>query len=219
RGALPVDLAVSPDGQTIAIATAGNNRVHTASSGTLNSRDMDMCGPDGGGFPGEPTEPGPPKDPGSEDDDLGTPTSVAFAPNNDLVIFYPEVPALVVRRPFIESTTIVLPGPFGYDFGRALFHGHTAIGLSCDSRNPEGGEGGLVWDFAEFGTRRTQSLAGDLLQRAPFHWIGDMTDLGVLMDDVFANRMLGGEVTRSQKLSLGPWLDRIPAPVAVPSAD
>src|SRR5262249_49418089 len=33
------------------------------------------------------------------------------------------------------------------------------------------------------------------------------------------NRMSGGEVTRSQKLSLGPWLNRVPAPTAPPAQD
>jgi mono/diheme cytochrome c family protein len=215
-GALPIDLAISPNGQVIAVATAGNNLVRTASVGTLGSRDKDNCGPGGGGFPDDPFNPT-----SGQSDELGTPTSIAFTPNNDLAIFYPEVPALVVRKVIGDtgSTTIMLPGELGYDAGRQLFHGQTAIGLACASCHPEGRDDGLVWDFADFGTRRTQSLAGDLLARAPFHWVGDMDDLGVLMDDVFANRMAGGEVTRSQKLSLGPWLDRIPAPTPVPAAD
>jgi len=32
---------------------------------------------------------------------------------------------------------------------------------------------------------------------------------------VFTQRMAGGAATRSQRLSLGPWLDRIPAPAPV----
>ena len=211
-GALPVDLAVSPNGQQLAVATAGNDLVQVSSIGTINSRDMDQCPRSGGGAPGFPGGPGPQKG-----DELGTPTSVAYAPNNDLVIFYPQVPALVVRPggATTNSKTIVLPGEFGYDAGRALFHSQTAIGLSCASCHPEGREDGLVWEFAGFGRRRTQSLAGNIMSRGPFHWNGDMKDLGVLMDDVFANRMLGGEVNSSQKRSLGPWLDRIPAPAAI----
>ena len=210
-GALPVDLAVSPNGQQLAVATAGNKLVQVSNVGTINSRDTDQCSRTGGGIPGFPGT-------GSQtSDDLGTPTSVAYAPNNDLVIFYPEVPALVVRPggAQLNSKTIVLPGEFGYDAGRALFHGQTAIGLACASCHPEGREDGLVWEFAGFGRRRTQSLAGGILERGPYHWVGDMKDLGVLMDDVFANRMLGGEVNNSQKRSLGPWLDRIPAPAPV----
>jgi len=209
QGALPIDLAVSPNGQMVAVATAGDNMVRTTSVGTLGSRDQDKCG--GGGFPGDP------RNPGDAGDELGTPTSIAFAPNNDLVIYYPEVPALVVRKVATGggSNTIVLPGGFGYDSGRQLFHKQTALGLSCASCHPEGRDDGLVWNFEDIGTRRTQSLGGNLLARGPFHWVGDMDDLEVLMDDVFANRMAGGEVTNSQRRSLGPWLDRIPAPAPV----
>jgi mono/diheme cytochrome c family protein/DNA-binding beta-propeller fold protein YncE len=210
RGALPVDMAVSPNGQMIAVATAGNNKVQMASIGTTYSRDMDPCGRPGGVFA-----------PDSPSDELGAPTSIAFTPTNDLVIYYPEVPALVVRKVVggTSSSTIVLPGEIGYDAGRQLFHQATRIGLACASCHPEGGDDGRVWNFKDIGRRRTQNLAGNLLSRAPYHWAGDMTNLGVLMNDVFANRMLGGEVTDSQKLALGPWLDRIPARAPVSTAD
>ncbi len=39
------------------------------------------------------------------------------------------------------------------------------------------------------------------------------------MDDVFTSRMAGAVVSRSQHVSLGRWLDRVPAPVAPPAAD
>jgi DNA-binding beta-propeller fold protein YncE len=155
-------------------------------------------------------------DDGDDEDDaarLGPPTSVAFAPNGDLVIFYPEANALIVRTqagPLAHK--IALPGSRANDAGRNVFHAQTRIGLACASCHPEGREDGLVWNFAQFGPRRTQSLGGSLLERAPFHWIGDMRDLNHLMDDVFANRMSGGFLTQSQKTALGPWLDRIPAP-------
>lgn len=151
-----------------------------------------------------------------EDDDkerLGPPTSVAFAPSGDLVIYYPEAAKLVVRtQAGPVSRAIALPFKAANDPGRNVFHQQTRIGLACASCHPEGREDGLVWNFAQLGPRRTQSLAGDLLQRAPFHWEGDMTDLTVLMDDVFANRMSGGFLSDTEKQALGPWLGRIPAP-------
>lgn len=193
------------------------------------------------GEPGDPTDPRSPDDsvpvPGGvgsggdpgcckdddangecddDDDDherLGTPTSVAFAPNGDLVIFYPEAPALIVRTaggPI--SRRIQLPGSAGNDAGRNVFHGQTRIGLACASCHPEGRDDGLVWNFAQFGARRTQNLSGHILERAPYHWGGDMASLPVLMDDVFAQRMSGGVLTSTQKNALGPWLNRLPAP-------
>jgi mono/diheme cytochrome c family protein len=215
-GALPVDLAVSPNGQLVAVATAGDNIVRTTSIGTMNGRDDDKCGPGGGDGPDDP------RGPKHVGDDLGMPTSIAFTPSSDLVIYYPESPAIVLRKVTTgggASVTIPLPGTFGYDAGREVFHAQTAIGLACASCHPEGRDDGRVWNFEGFGTRRTQSLAGNILARGPYHWVGDMDDLNVLMDDVFANRMAGGEVTRSQKLSLGPWLDRIPAPAPVAAAN
>ena len=208
-GALPVDLAASPNGQLVAVATAGNNKVSVAPVSVLASRDKDMC------------RPPHPDDDDKDDDGLGAPTSVTFTPGNDLVIIYPEAPALVVRGVTSgkASQTIMLPGEIGYDAGRQVFHGQTAIGLACASCHPEARDDGRVWTFEGVGTRRTQNLAGSILQRGPYHWVGDEKDLGVLMDDVFANRMGGGEVTRSQKLSLGPWLDRVPAPAPTPMID
>lgn len=215
-GALPVDIAASPDGSKLALVVAGNRTVTIVSTSFAMSRvDEDRC---------EPPPPPPDDDPRDDDedtdgddeeeeDDLGMPTSSAFRPSGELVIFYPERPALAIRAANgTPERIIVLPGKKGRDAGRRVFHTQTSIGLACASCHPEGREDGLVWEFAEFGPRRTQNLAGHLLERAPFHWGGDMATLDVLMDDVFAKRMSGGQLTDMQKRALGPWLDRLPAP-------
>ena len=204
HGALPVDIALSPGDAKIAVVLAGQKTVTVLDTATALLRpDRDKCGPD--------------DDDDDDDDDqgedLGAPTSAAFAPNGDLVIFYPEKPALVVRVGAGETKRLIpLSGEQSYDLGRAVFHDQTAIALSCASCHPEGRDDGRVWRFEVSGERRTQSLAGDLLQRAPFHWSGDMKTLDVLMDDVFVQRMSGGEVTPHQKVGLAAFLDRIPAP-------
>jgi mono/diheme cytochrome c family protein/DNA-binding beta-propeller fold protein YncE len=212
RGALPVDLALSPGETKIAVVLAGQKTVTVMDTALALTRpDRDRCGPD--------------DDDDDDDDqdlgeDLGAPTSAAFAKNGDLVIFYPEKPALVVRAADgVSKRLIPLTGELSLDPGRAIFHGQTRLQLACASCHPEGRDDGRVWHFAQTGPRRTQSLAGDLLSRAPFHWSGDMTSLDVLMDDVFAVRMGGGEVTRHQKVALAAWLDRIPAPAPGPTAD
>ena len=207
RGALPVDIAASATGDRLALVVAGGHTVKVVDSVALTTPDQDDCEP--------------PDDDDQGEDDLGAPTSVAFAPNGDLVIFYPELPGLVVRaNAGVLARTIELPGGIGYDAGRAVFHRQTTIGLACGSCHPEGREDGLVWDFSTLGLRRTQSLAGGILARAPYHWSGDERDLPTLMDDVFSERMSGGTLTDLQKASLGPWLDRIaaPAPVVVDPA-
>jgi hypothetical protein len=203
RGALPIDVAVNPSGDTIAIAFAGAKAIQLAAVTALSTLDDDQCN----GQTAQQTF----------NDDLGAPTSIAFTPTNDLLVFYPELPALVIHG--TASRTILLPGEFGYDSGRALFHTQTSSGLACASCHPEGRDDGRVWQFADVGKRRTQSLAGHIVDRAPYHWGGDMADLPALMQNVFGMRMAGGLVTRSQTLSLGPWLDRVPPPAPIAPAD
>jgi mono/diheme cytochrome c family protein len=218
QGALPVDIAISKAGDKIAVLTAGNRNVRVQqTSFALSSRDMNDCRPPD--FPDDPDnddmDDDTDEDSDEDVDEGGTPTALAFAPNGDLLVYYPEKPMLEVHRGGQQTLTpeqIALPGVPGVDAGRSVFHKQTNIGLACASCHPEGREDGLVWDFAEFGTRRTQNLSGDILSRAPYHWNGDMTSLPTLMDDVFAIRMAGGALTERQKRSLGPWLDRIPAP-------
>jgi DNA-binding beta-propeller fold protein YncE len=230
-GALPVDIAVDTSGTRIAVVSAGMRTVTVANSISLEQNDDDQCGDNG--LQGSVFN-----------DQLGAPTSVAFDPTGNLYVYYPELPALVEHGN--PDRWFVLPGPFGYDAGRGLFHTSAALStatnapapggaagsgagpgflgfggadLACASCHPEGRDDGRVWKFADEGSRRTQSLAGSILARAPYHWAGDEPDLPTLMDDVFTNRMAGDAVTRSQHMSLGRWLDRVPAPVAPPPAD
>ncbi|HEX5064367.1 MAG TPA: hypothetical protein VFV99_33560 [Kofleriaceae bacterium] len=201
HGALPVDVAVNPDATLLAFASAGSKSVQVVPMSAMGEHDDDQCGD-------------------SDEsrvmrynDDLGAPTSVAYRANGELVVFYPEYPALVIHGTNMTSDrTVTLPGTIGYDAGRALFHTQTAASIACASCHPEARDDGQVWDFDQLGTRRTQSLAGGILTRGPYHWSGDMTDLQTLMSNVFSQRMFGGSLTHSQLVSLGPWLDRIPAP-------
>ena len=197
-GALPVDIAVSADGNHIAMITAGSHTVHEFAASQLSTPDDQQCG---GGDDGQ----------GDSDDQLGAPTSIQYTPNG-LLVFYPESPAVVMHTA-TGNTTIKLPGQIGYDSGRALFHTQTSVGLACASCHPEARDDGLVWEFENEGLRRTQSIAGNILDRAPYHWSGDMADLPTLMDNVFAVRMAGPQPTNSQHLSLGPFLNRVAAPV------
>jgi DNA-binding beta-propeller fold protein YncE len=225
HGALPVDIAASKTGDKLAVVVAGSKNVTVVDTATaLATPDQDDCMPpppcddtDGNGECDPPKCDDPDADgkcEGEDDRRLGTPTSVAFTPTGDLVIFYPEAPAIIVRKAANTTTQVRfdLTGSHGVDAGRNVFHAQTRIGLACASCHPEARDDGQTWTFAQFGARRTQSLAGHILERAPYHWTGDMTNLTVLMDDVFAHRMSGGVATDAQKRALGPWLDRVPAP-------
>lgn len=219
QGALPVDIAISSSGDRVAVLTAGNRNVRIQQTTfVLGGRDQNDCRP--------PDFPDPPMDPGEDKDDDGNdveadvaeggaPTSIAFAPNGDLVVFYPEKPMLKIHRGGQQTFApeiVQLPGTPGIDAGRQVFHKQTGVGLACASCHPEAREDGLVWEFSDLGRRRTQNLSGHILERAPYHWTGDEDTLPTLMDDVFAKRMAGGALTERQKRSLGPWLDRVPPP-------
>jgi hypothetical protein len=198
-GTLPVDVAVSPSGGMIAFAMAGTRFIHQVETTRLALPDLQEQDCGGGQDSVTP-----------KSFDLGAPTSIAYLPDGRLAIFYPESPAIVVGDDIIQLT-----GGFGYDSGRALFHRRTNSGLACASCHPEGQDDGLVWEFDGIGMRRTQNIAGGILSRGPYHWNADLADLPTLMTEVFATRMAGGALSRSELLSIGPWIDRIPAPKGV----
>jgi cytochrome c peroxidase len=103
-----------------------------------------------------------------------------------------------------------------FDSGHAVFHMATSRGLACASCHPEGGEDGRTWRFERIGPRRTQSLHGGIAATAPFHWDGDMRDLGHLMTEVFSTRMGGFIVAADHVKALAGWLDKLPAPAQAP---
>ena len=266
KGALPVDIAVSPTNDKIALVMSGSRNIIVTNRSALEESDGEEnepceppkppeCDGDNCGCevpPSPPTDPTDTPVPGTgtggaeptpnftgedcgckddnldgrcDDDDqgednngdrLGAPTSVAWTNAGDLVIFYPEAPAIVVRPQGSKAgqRRIALGGKAAFDPGRNVFHQQTAIGLACASCHPEGRDDGLTWNFAQLGARRTQSIAGNILDRAPYHWVGDMNDLPKLMDDVFSTRMAGGFLSENEKAALGPWMNRIPAPPA-----
>lgn len=69
--------------------------------------------------------------------------------------------------------------------GRIMFHNATDSRISanatvaCASCHPDGRNDGRTWLFV-FGPRNTPQLGGDILDTAPFHWPGDVTDVADL---------------------------------------
>ncbi|HVH42930.1 MAG TPA: c-type cytochrome [Labilithrix sp.] len=200
---LPVDIAV--DGTSFAVVAAGNG--HTRSLPQLYimsaSRD-DWASPCG-------ADVSPYRTPA--DVQL---TAVAFRGGGGAIV-QSRQPARLVLLP--EGTSISLSGASREDTGHAIFHSNAGVGAACASCHPEGGDDGHTWEFAVIGQRRTPSLRGTLAGTAPFHWDGDIADIGELADDVLSGRMSGPQLDLPQKASLERWLFAIPAPKPSVAAD
>lgn len=198
--ALVVDLAVSRDGREFAVAVAGNtyNRVlPTVYRGNL----VAYLGA-GDCAAGRLLAPPQPR---------GQPVGVAFAGERDLIVQLRE-PATLWRYPSNGNPPeiISLGGASREDTGHAVFHANSGAGVACASCHPEGGDDGRTWAF-DVGPRRTQALRGGLRGTEPFHWSGDMPDIGHLLDQVMGERMSGPALTPDQKDVFARWVDLIPA--------
>jgi hypothetical protein len=233
--ALPVDVAASSNGTELAVVYAAGQVVvripitqldaDNGSGGPISGPCPDNLGEASGGGGGTGGIDPPTSTPISPSgagvgftDQLGDPTSVAYA-GTSVLVYYPELPGIAIHAIDGSSQVITLPGTVGYDAGRKLFHTQTPSGLACASCHPEARDDGLVWNFDTEGQRRTQNVAGSILDRAPYHWAGDETSLPNLMDDVFSNRMGGAMPTESEHRALGPWLNRVPAPAPTAGVD
>jgi hypothetical protein len=186
-------------------------------------------GGSGGGFAGssgqgqEPTctfpQPVPPPDPEPIEfrQPLGDTIAVDFDGQGRVVVQTREPARLEILSH--RGGTIKLANDSRFDSGHALFHMTTHVGLACASCHPEGGDDARAWRFAGIGLRRTQNLQGGIASTAPFHWDGDIRDLGHLMNEVFSSRMGGPSVPEDHVKTLGRWLDRLPAPARAPAGD
>jgi hypothetical protein len=195
-----VDVAVSPDGTKLAIASAGN--ADTPGQPTLvegsvgqmtQNGSMVPCGPPMNNVPNAPP---------------GQVVSVAYSQTGVLFAQTREPAALWSSD---GGTTITLASDSRADTGHLIFHANAGGGLACASCHPEGGEDGRVWNFVCAGARRTQSIRGGISGTAPFHWDGSEHDFSHLMDDVFSGRMAGPMLNTDQKTALQSWVDTIPA--------
>jgi mono/diheme cytochrome c family protein len=138
----------------------------------------------------------------------GPAVSVAQNTNGELLVLQRE-PNLLLQGGegfFAASRTVALGGDSAYDTGHELFHRDSGGGIACASCHPEAEDDGHVWNFASVGQRKTQFLGVPLSETAPFHWDGALTDLDVLMDEVFVARMGGVFQTPERVDALGSWV-------------
>jgi mono/diheme cytochrome c family protein len=238
---LAMDVAVSPDGNRLAIVQAGEADVEAPrpslqfvnDDGTIDSgfSAPPSIGPSSAGavvtigteaMDGECAFPQSTGIPGQA-------TSVAYTPNGQLVVQMRDPARLVVLDDFGLTTEpgprlgvgeITLGGESTRDTGHDLFHRDSGAGITCAGCHAEGGDDGHVWSFSTIGSRRTQSIYVGLAGTMPFHWDGDMKDLSVLMKKVFVGRM-GGVLQSKDRLEvLESWMFSMrPPPAMVASED
>jgi mono/diheme cytochrome c family protein len=199
--ALPVDVAVSPSGTRVAIASAANDMIIQQDTQVIrNESGYGNCAPSM-----------------LADTVAGQPIAVAFAPDDRIVVQLREPAGLQI----LGGATITLPGDSVRDTGHEMFHrspnGFSTI--ACASCHPDGHEDGHVWNFDTIGARRTQAIGGGVLATAPLHWAGDLNDLSALMDEVFVGRMGGMPQGPRRVHLLGRFIDALPSFPASPPAD
>jgi mono/diheme cytochrome c family protein len=220
------DVALSPDGRQIAVASiSGGDSGTTVQFFDLNqgsSGSFDVKG-DFGFECDQPSS--TPRAPALDAEGTGElvgalPTPGAYLPpSGELVaVAYDKRGNVVVqtREPATlqiltqRMDRITLSSESRFDAGHQVFHTATKNRIACVSCHPEGGEDGRVWTFQSLGQRRTQSLRGGIMNTAPFHWNGDQNNFGSLMSDVFQQRMGGDPATMTRVGALSSWLNQIP---------
>ncbi len=149
----------------------------------------------------------------------GEVTAVAFDGKARLIVQSREPAFVAIRDASLNVVLIPLSALSRFDTGLALFHLNCGIGLGCASCHPAGREDGHVWNFADVGPRRTQSLAQHLAATAPYHWDGLLADVPALVHTVFTQRMSGAELDAAQTSALQHWLFSRQPPAAKLVAD
>lgn len=196
---LPVDVAVQPGASAdplVALIAAGGDALVTTTLSTLENED----GCDNGFVNGTTIGVGP------------EPIAVGFAAS-DVVVQLREPSMLVIYDSGLTwKGQIALGGERRFDSGHQLFHRNPEAPstISCAACHPEGRDDSHTWQFTEIGARRTQSLEGGVMDSAPFHWDGDLSDMDQLMTTVFEHRMGGQPQSGDRVDALASWLDQVP---------
>jgi hypothetical protein len=227
-GVLPVDIALSPDQTSIAVAAPGNAFMSSANISALFHFRLDGTGPSFVPAVSPPETPPPPPGPtatGSVSNGPGAVVSslpnfgasqaiaVAFDAAGDLLVQVREPAQLLILAATDDSVkaTIALSTTSRDDTGHDVFHTLAGALVACASCHPEGREDGHVW-LLDGNPRRSPSLLGTIAGTAPYHWPGDEADMTALANDVYTRRMNGAQLVAAQSGALQSWVESLPAP-------
>jgi mono/diheme cytochrome c family protein len=196
---LPVDVAVSADGQRIAVAVAGQSDVESPSIGAIV-----------GGWMFSSTLPPDPESPCAPAELAplyGQVVAVEWL--GDTLVAQTREPAglQMYSLAYGSYAGVDFGASSRYDTGHELFHQDAGAGLSCASCHPEGGDDGFVWAFAPSDRlRRTQSLRVGLAGTEPFHWDGDMDDFAMIANEVHGRRMGAAQQSAQRVAAFRDWV-------------
>jgi len=221
---LPADIAIAHDGERIAVLGAANSQVLETTVGTISQHDGCADNFPGGG--GSVDANGNVPD-GRVLSSSQEPIALAYDGDDNLIVQIREPAMLEIHGSLsgMIMAQIPLGGESRFDTGYTMFHSNpdnpTFTPVACASCHPEGREDGHTWNFFNQGARRTQSLAGNIAETAPFHWTGDLADIGAVMDEVFVKRMGGFPQSEERVDAVSSYIDTFPAAprVAQPLAD
>jgi hypothetical protein len=145
----------------------------------------------------------------------GQPVAVVFDAASRYVVQSREPATLE----FEDGSSVSLSTASHADTGQVMFYMNSGIGISCSSCHPEGGEDGHVWHFNE-GPRRTMPLEGGVMERAPFHWDGTLSDMSALVNEVMLSRMALPALPNDAQIgALGSFLEQLPTLPAAEGLD
>jgi hypothetical protein len=195
-GVLPVDVAVSGDGTTIAAVAPGNAFMTTGALSTVfvftscatnvHSYNLSLS------FPSL------------------QPVAVAFGAKGTLLVQTREPAGLAFLDASGTLTKMLhMSTATRDDTGHDVFHTQAGGLIACASCHPEGRDDGHVW-LLDGARRRTPSLRGTIAGTAPYHWPGDESTLDVLVQDVYTVRMSGQNLTTPVMGALQGWVTAVP---------
>jgi hypothetical protein len=200
---LPVDVALSPERNRLAIAAAGDG-FGTASSVWL------VTGRGSTSLPWSSSSAAV----AVAFDGRGNVLAQTLEPEASLS-FVPLTSGPAGRLPSSAETVLRIPlsTTSNHNTGHDIFHTQAGALMACASCHPEGGDDGHVWQLEGL-PRRTPSLRGTIAGTAPYHWPGEELDMNMLIGDVYTHRMSGGMLDDTQRDALTKWVEGIPAPPA-----
>lgn len=186
---LPVDAAIHPDGNHVAIAVAGTCDTQCEGPQVIEIA-LDTLAM-GAGVQTLPCMGG---NAVAFVEATAQIVAVAYSPTGKLWALQRE-PSVIHLFDGNGQQSVPLSDVSVEDTGHRLFHEAGRAGVACASCHPEGGDDGLTWNLPQ--PLHTPALYVELAGTEPFHWRGELPDFGELVHEVHEKRM--GESLQSDE--------------------